>query len=202
MSQTTLDGFSLLRGFALPQSEALLAEVARIASLAPFRNMTTPGGQVMSAAMTNVGLGWVTDPHGYRYSAVDPESGLSWPVVPEVFLDLASRAAEAGGFPGYVPDGCLINRYEPGARISLHQDLDDGDRTAPIVSVSLGLPSVFQFGGLKRNDPLVDFELVHGDIAVWGGPARLAYHGVLPLETGSHPVTGGVRYNLTFRKAR
>jgi alkylated DNA repair protein (DNA oxidative demethylase) len=195
-------GAVLLRGRALPVDAALLAAIEAIAVRAPFRRMVTPGGFQMSVAMTNCGgVGWVTDRTGYRYDPRDPESGTTWPAMPEVFLTLARDAAQEAGFPGFVPDACLINRYEPGARLSLHQDKDERDYGQPVVSVSLGLPATFQFGGLKRGDRPLKVPLQHGDVVVWGGPARLVYHGVLALKEGEHPVLGRRRLNLTFRKA-
>jgi alkylated DNA repair protein (DNA oxidative demethylase) len=156
----------------------------------------------MSVAMTNSGrAGWVTDRSGYRYDAHDPTTGKPWPVMPDIFLSLARRAAAAGGFRGFEPDSCLINRYEPGARLTLHQDKNERDFSAPIVSVSLGLPAVFLFGGLRRNDRPRRLRLESGDIAVWGGPSRLVYHGVAPLADGDDPLTGRCRFNLTLRKA-
>jgi alkylated DNA repair protein (DNA oxidative demethylase) len=151
--------------------------------------------------MTNCGaLGWVSDGSGYRYDTRDPESGSRWPPMPEVFEVLASQAAARAGFEGFVPDACLVNRYEPGARLSLHQDKNEEDFDAPIVSVSLGLPAVFLFGSESRTDRPRRLRLSHGDVVVWGGPARLRYHGVLPLEEGHHPRMGRQRVNLTFRK--
>jgi alkylated DNA repair protein (DNA oxidative demethylase) len=165
--------------------------------------MLTPGGHQMSVAMTNCGnAGWVTDRTGYRYDGVDPESGQPWPAMPAVLRELAGDAAAAGGFEDFSPDACLINRYQPGARMSLHQDKDELDFAAPIVSVSLGLPAIFLFGGLKRSDKQARFRLVHGDIVVWGGASRLFFHGVAPLADGEHAVLGRQRINLTFRKAR
>ncbi len=161
--------------------------------------MTVPGGGRMSVAMTNAGVGWVADTKGYRYTREDPERGQPWPDMPPIFVDLAQRAAQAAGFD-FTPDGCLINRYEPGAKMGLHQDKNEGDYSAPIVSVSLGLPATFQFGGLKRSDPVEKISLHHGDVVVWGGPARKSFHGVLTLKPGHHAI-GGHRYNLTFRKA-
>ena len=156
----------------------------------------------MSVAMTNCGAaGWVTDRTGYRYDRHDPESGRRWPTMPDVFADLAAQAAARAGFDGFAPDACLVNHYEPGTRLSLHQDKDERDFEAPIVSVSLGLPAVFLFGGLHRAETPRRVPLAHGDVVVWGGPARLRYHGVLPLETGHHPLMGARRINLTFRKA-
>jgi len=194
------DGLRVLRGYALPRAEQLFAAVAEVTAQAPFRNMVTPGGHAMSAAMSNCGVGWVTDRRGYRYSEIDPETGARWPAIPAVIRALAEAAAGEAGFT-YQPDGCLINRYTPGAKMGLHQDLDEGDRAAPIVSVSLGLPAIFQFGGLNRTDPVERITLYHGDVVVWGGPSRLAYHGVLPLKDGMHPLTGRCRINLTIRKA-
>lgn len=196
------DGAMLLGGFARSIEAPLLAALADVIAAAPFRHMVTPGGYRMSVAMTNCGAaGWVTDRSGYRYDPVDPETGLRWPEMPAVFADLATRAASAAGFDGFVADACLINRYEPGARLSLHQDRNERDFGAPIVSVSLGLPATFLFGGLKRSDRPRRVPLVHGDVVVWGGPARLAFHGVMPLADGEHPLLGRQRINLTFRRA-
>ena len=193
---------TVLRGFALQFTDRLLAELDRIAAVAPFRRMVTPGGFTMSVAMTNCGsAGWVTDRTGYRYDPVDPASGKPWPPMPAVFRDLATTAAAQAGFAGFTPDACLINRYEPGTRLSLHQDKDERDYGSPVVSVSLGLPARFLFGGLKRSDPQTKIPLEHGDVVVWGGPARLAFHGVMPLANGVHPALGRQRINLTFRKA-
>lgn len=195
-------GAILLRGCALPQEVVVLAALQEIVAAAPFRRMNTPGGFQMSVAMTNCGdAGWVTDRSGYRYAANDPDSGKPWPAMPAVFRDLAVSAAREGGYPDFVPDACLINRYEPGARMSLHQDKDERDFTNPIVSVSLGLPATFQFGGARRTDPVEKIVLHHGDVVVWGGPSRLYYHGILTLKDGEHPQTGRARFNLTFRKA-
>ena len=197
------DGAVLLRGFARPIEEELIAAVRAIAAQSPFRRMTTPGGYQMSVAMTNCGeRGWITDHTGYRYDAIDPRSDAPWPAMPLVFCDLARRSAEEGAFVGFTPDACLVNRYEPGTRLSLHQDKDELDFSAPIVSVSLGLPAIFLFGGTARSDKPRRFRLVHGDVAVWGGPSRLAYHGVAPLADGEHALLGRERINLTFRKTR
>jgi DNA oxidative demethylase len=192
-------GAMLLRGFARDAAAALIAAVERTAAAAPFRHMITPGGFAMSVAMTNCGqFGWITDRKGYRYSAVDPESGKAWPAIPAGFRDLAVRAAEFAGFTGFAPDSCLINRYVAGARMSLHQDKDEADFAAPIVSVSLGLPATFLWGGTKRSDKPRRFRLESGDIVVWGGPARLNFHGVDTVADGDGPC----RYNLTFRRAK
>jgi alkylated DNA repair protein (DNA oxidative demethylase) len=195
-------GAVVLRGQALALAEAILVALRRVTAAAPFRHMVTPGGFTMSVAMTNCGAaGWVTDRAGYRYDPCDPDSGRPWPGMPVAFLHLAAASAVAAGFPGFVPDACLINRYQPGARLSLHQDRNERDMAAPIVSVSLGLPAVFQFGGLQRTDPVRRIAVQHGDVVVWGGPSRLRYHGVLPLADGEHPSLGRARVNLTFRKA-
>ena len=197
------EGAVLLRGFARPIEAELIADLRAIVAQSPFRHMTTPGGHQMSVAMTNCGnVGWVTDRSGYRYDADDPEAGKPWPAMPALFCKLAGQAAAQGGFDGFSPDACLINRYAPGARMSLHQDKDERDFGAPIVSVSLGLPATFLFGGLQRSDKPQRFRLQHGDIAVWGGPARLFFHGVAPLADGEHVLLGRQRINLTFRKAR
>ena len=195
-------GSLVLRGFAANEAECLYGEIGKIVASAPFRHMLTPGGFRMSVAMSNCGTaGWVTDQSGYRYEPNDPESGQPWPPIPAIFNRLAEAAAAAAGFPGFAPDACLINRYQPGAKMSLHQDKDERDLTQPIVSVSLGLPAVFQFGGLQRSATATRVTLTHGDVVVWGGPDRLRYHGVLALKAGEHPVVGACRLNLTFRKA-
>ena len=197
------DGAVLLRGFVKPFESELIASLREIIAQAPFRRMFTPGGHQMSVAMTNCGhAGWVTDHSGYRYDGIDPDSGKSWPAMPPVFRALAEAAAGEGGFEGFSPDACLINRYAPGARMSLHQDRNETDFGAPIVSVSLGLPATFLFGGPKRADRPQRYRLEHGDVVVWGGPSRLFFHGVAPLADGDHAVMGRQRINLTFRKAR
>jgi alkylated DNA repair protein (DNA oxidative demethylase) len=198
-----VEGAVLLRGFAGPLEADLIAALRDIVAQAPFRHMQTPGGHRMSVAMTNCGsLGWVTDRSGYRYDGDDPEAARPWPAMPPSFRALAGQAAAKAGFDGFAPDACLINRYAPGARMSLHQDRDEVDFGAPIVSVSLGLPAIFLFGGLKRSDRPRRFRLQHGDVVVWGGPARLTFHGVAPLADGEHAVLGRQRINLTFRRAR
>jgi alkylated DNA repair protein (DNA oxidative demethylase) len=197
------EGAVLLRGFARAFEAELLPELRAIVQQAPFRHLITPGGHRMSVAMTNCGsVGWVSDSTGYRYDGIDPNSGQSWPVMPAVLCQLAAQAAVEGGFEGFAPDACLINRYTPGARMSLHQDKDEQDFAAPIVSVSLGLPAIFLFGGAKRADRPNRYRLEHGDVVVWGGPSRLFFHGVAPLADGEHAVMGRQRINLTFRKAR
>ncbi|MFY3384422.1 DNA oxidative demethylase AlkB [Paracidovorax sp. MALMAid1276] len=195
-------GAVVLRGFALPPAAGLLQAVDAIAAQSPFRHLITPGGKRMSVAMTNCGpLGWVSDRSGYRYDPVDPETGRPWPAMPALFKQLARDAAEAAGFAGFAPDACLINRYAPGTRLSLHQDRDEGHYAHPIVSVSLGIPALFLWGGAQRADRARRVPLLHGDVVVWGGPARLRFHGVLPLPEATHPLTGAHRINLTFRKA-
>jgi DNA oxidative demethylase len=197
------NGAYILRGFALDIVTALLAEVEHIETAAAFRHLETPGGFRMSVAMTNCGsVGWVSDRRGYRYTTHDPLSGQPWPPMPGVFSTLAESAARAAGFEGFKPDACLVNRYVPGARLTLHQDKDESDFSAPIVSVSLGLPAVFLFGGNARKDKHRRIPLQHGDVVVWGGAARLHHHAVLPLKDGHHPVLGRQRVNLTFRRAR
>lgn len=198
--ETLAEGAVILRRFARAQAGELIAQIAHVARHSPFRQMVTPGGYTMSVAMTNCGeRGWTTNQHGYLYSPDDPLTGKRWPAMPLAFRTLSDAASAAAGYPGFTPDACLINRYAAGAKLSLHQDKDEPNLRQPIVSVSLGLPAVFQFGGLKRNDPLKRVMLEHGDVVVWGGASRLFYHGILPLKAGHHDATGEVRYNLTFR---
>lgn len=190
----------LLRGFAREAAPRLLAELPGLLARSPWRHLITPGGQRMSVAMTNCGrLGWVSDRRGYRYEATDPMTGAPWPAMPPSYAALAAAAAQAAGFEGFAPAACLVNRYEPGARLSLHQDRDEGDFSAPIVSVSLGVPAVFLWGGARRADTPRRILLRHGDVVVWGGPSRLAYHGVAQVAPGVHELTGTSRINLTFR---
>ena len=195
------EGAVLLRSFALAEERLLVEEANRVAQEAAFRHLVTPGGYTMSVAMTNCGrVGWVSDRTGYRYDPVDPQTGVPWPALPASFLDIAIRAAAEAGFANCDPDACLINRYIAGAKLSLHQDRDEKDQWAPIVSVSLGLPAVFLWGGKRRTDRVRRLRLEGGDVVVWGGPARFVYHGVAPLSDGQHPLTGNTRLNLTFRK--
>jgi alkylated DNA repair protein (DNA oxidative demethylase) len=192
----------VLRGYALPWLERVLPELRAVLVQSPFRHMVTPGGFTMSAALSSCGaLGWTTSPQGYRYSSLDPERQQPWPSMPAVLRELAINAASAAGFDGFAPDACLINRYVPGARMSLHQDKNERDYNAPVVSLSLGLPAVFLFGGHQRSDKTQKISLFHGDVAVWGGVDRLRFHGVLPIKEGAHPRMGPQRINLTFRTA-
>ncbi|MGH8214513.1 MAG: DNA oxidative demethylase AlkB [Rhodanobacteraceae bacterium] len=196
-------GACVLRGFALGRATTLLAEIDRIAAVSSFRHLVTPGGKIMSVAMTNCGtVGWFSDRRGYRYAERDPETGKSWPTMPASFAQLAREAAHAAGFSDYAPDVCLVNRYEIGTRLTLHQDHDERDRRAPIVSVSLGLPATFLFGGVQRKDPQRRIPLAHGDVVVWGGTSRMRYHGVQSVKAAAHPLTGARRFNLTFRVAQ
>jgi alkylated DNA repair protein (DNA oxidative demethylase) len=192
----------LLPGAASDQAAALLAALQPVIAAAPWRHMVTPGGLRMSVAMSNCGqVGWISDRRGYRYEGNDPDRGRPWPPMPEALRQLALQAAATAGFAGFEPDACLVNRYLPGTRLSLHQDRNEHDLRAPVVSVSLGLPAMFLFGGLRRTDPAQRIALLHGDVVVWGGRQRLAFHGVTPLADGEHPLTGRCRINLTFRKA-
>lgn len=195
-------GALLLRGFALDGEAPLLAALRAVLAAAPLRRLSTPGGRRLSVASSNCGaLGWISDAAGYRYSRCDPCSARPWPALPEPFAELAAQAAARAGFAGFCADACLINRYRPGARMGLHQDRDERDLSQPIVSISLGLPATFLFGGLQRGERAQRVTLRHGDVLVWGGPARLRYHGVLPLAAGEHPRLGAQRFNLTLRRA-
>jgi DNA oxidative demethylase len=193
---------ALLPGFAAEEAAGLCAQVQEMLLTSPWRHMLTPGGQRMSVGMTNCGrVGWISDRAGYRYQSVDPQSGRQWPAMPCAWSKLAARAAALAGFERFEPDACLINRYEPGARLSLHQDRNERDMSAPVVSMSLGLPALFLFGGAQREDPTRRIVLFHGDVVVWGGTQRLAFHGIQPLADGEHAATGRCRINLTFRRA-
>ena len=195
-------GACVLRGLALAGEAELRRALDGIAQQAPFRHMITPGGFRMSVAMTNCGdCGWVSSPSGYRYAETDPVTGAPWPALPPVMLELARDAAAAAGFADFTPDACLVNRYEPGARLTLHQDKDERDFGQPIVSVSLGAPATFLFGGPKRKDRVNRVVVEHGDVVVFGGPSRLHYHGVAPLKASRHPFAGQARINLTLRRA-
>lgn len=197
------EGAVILRRRAREQAASLLAQVEAVAQSNPFHHRITPGGHRMSVAMTNCGdLGWSSDARGYQYTGEDSATGRRWPPMPQMFRLLAQACAQEAGFNYFQPDACLINRYEPGAKLSLHQDKDEKDLRQPIVSVSLGLPAVFQFGGFERGDAVQRVLLEHGDVVVWGGPSRLRFHGILPIKAGIHPLTEAFRYNLTFRRAR
>lgn len=201
-SQEVLKDVVLLRSFVAPVENEVLPALAAITQLAPLRHMMTPGGFAMSVATTSCGdLGWVSDKTGYRYAAFDPLTGKAWPQMPASFKQLAKQAASMAGFANFEPDACLINRYQVGARMGLHQDKDECDFNQPIVSVSLGIPAVFQIGGFSRSDKALKLPLYHGDVLVWGGESRLRFHGVLPVKAGNHPALGEYRVNLTFRKA-
>lgn len=200
--ETLAEGFTWIHNGIVKELPSLLDYLDQIRDQSPYRQMTTPGGYQMSVEMTNCGeAGWVTDRKGYRYAPEDPLTGKPWPPMPQLFLDIASHSATVAGFPNFVPDVCLINRYRPGSKLSLHQDRDEKDFTKPIVSISLGLPATFRFGGLTRSDKVRKLRLEHGDILVWGGPLRLAFHGIDILKDGEHPLLGSYRINLTFRKA-
>ena len=202
LSEELAAGACVLRGLALADDAELKRALAAVANAAPFRHMITPGGFRMSVAMTNCGgYGWVSDERGYRYSTADPQSGRRWPALPRVLAELAQRAAALAGYAGFAPDACLVNRYEPGSRLTLHQDKDERDFGQPIVSVSLGVPATFLFGGLKRKERVARVVLAHGDVVVFGGPSRLRYHGVSPLKPAQHAFAGQARINLTLRRA-
>jgi alkylated DNA repair protein (DNA oxidative demethylase) len=194
-------GAVLLRAFAREQAVTLLQATEAVLAQVPLRHMQTPGGYTMSVATASCGaLGWVSDAQGYRYAAHDPQSGQPWPPIPACLMELAARAAAEAGFADFSPEACLINQYVPGAKLSLHQDRDEKDLSAPIVSLSLGLPAIFLFGGSERSQRSQRYRLAHSDVVVWGGPSRLAFHGVAPLEEGDHALLGHRRINLTFRR--
>jgi len=200
--ETLCDGAVLLHGFALANDSDILDGVDSVLAQSPMRHMFTRSGLRLSVAMTNCGdYGWISDRRGYRYERLDPATGKPWPAMPPAFFELARAAAAVAGYPGFEPDACLVNRYEPGTRLTLHQDKNERDFAQPIVSVSLGIDAVFLFGGLERNDRPQRLPLRHGDVVVWGGPSRMRYHGVMPLKASSHPRLGECRINLTMRKA-
>lgn len=201
-SEQILPQALLLRGFALDDEAELLTALATLLSLSPLRKMYTPSGLPMSVTTTSCGnAGWVSDARGYRYSKYDSQSQQTWPAMPTIFSTLATHAAQVAGFENFSPDSCLINCYKIGAKMSLHQDKNEKDFSQPIVSVSLGLPATFLLGGLVREDKTIRVPLTHGDVLVWGGAARLFFHGILPVKAGTHPLLGEQRINLTFRKA-
>ena len=198
---TLLPEVVLLREFVA--TAPLLEQIARIAALAPFRRLRTPGGGRMSVAMTNCGpVGWHSDASGYRYVDRDPESGRPWPGIPEEFAALALAAATAAGFARFAPDCCLVNRYAVGTQMGTHRDFDELDLRQPIVSVSIGLPAVFVWRGATRSSPPLAVRVIDGDVLVWGGQARAGYHGVRRLAAPAHAAADAFRYNLTFRRGR
>jgi alkylated DNA repair protein (DNA oxidative demethylase) len=200
--QTISQDVTLLKGFALKSEVFLMRDVKLVIQQAPLRQMMTKTGLLMSVSVTNCGvLGWVSDRCGYRYVALDPLSKHPWPTMPDSFKKIAEKAAKEVGYLNFAPDVCLINQYHVGASMGLHQDKDEQDFTQPIVSVSLGIPARFQLGGLTRRDKTLNIPLMHGDVIVWGGEARLKFHGVLPIKANHHPTLGESRINLTFRQA-
>ena len=179
---------------------ALLADLRRIIADAPLFTPTMPrSGKPMSVRMTNCGpLGWVTDQErGYRYQATHPETGKPWPPIPRMLLDLWN---EVGGYAA-PPEACLVNYYAGGAKMGLHQDKDEEDFSAPVLSVSLGDTGSFRVGGTSRKDPTVKYELKSGDVVVLGGEDRLAYHGIDRVLRGTSDLLAeGGRFNLTLRR--
>jgi DNA oxidative demethylase len=200
--QTALaPGALLMRGFGRAGDVDILQAVESVIAQAPLRHLQTPGGYTMSIQTTRCGsMGWVSEPGGYRYAASNPGTQQPWPTMPPCLLDFAVRAATEAGYPDFVPDSCMINQYLPGTKLGLHQDRDERDLRAPVVSLSLGLPAIFLFGGLQRAGKTQRYRLAHGDVVVWGGPSRLAFHGVLPVAEGDHALLGRRRVNVTFRK--
>ena len=190
-------GAVLMRGLALPQDREFLAAVDTITAAAPVHHAVTPSGLPMGVMVTDCG-----DSRAFanRWDPANPTHKRVWPPMPVVLRDFAIRCAVRAGFPKFRPDACHINQYEAGIKLGLHQDRHECDMTQPIVSVSFGLECVFLFGGLQRMDKPRHILLEHGDVFVWGGPARMCFHGVQPLKPGSHPLTGPYRINLTFRK--
>jgi alkylated DNA repair protein (DNA oxidative demethylase) len=213
--QPVLPDVWLLKNYVALNETSILQDLASVIKQAPLRNMLTPMGFAMSAAMTNCGdLGWLSDRKGYRYDAINPINNLAWPKMPESFLALAKQAATLAGFSDFLPDACLINQYKIGASMGLHQDKNEMDFTQPIVSVSLGLPAIFLFGGAQRRDKPLKVPLQHGDVLVWGNKARLNFHGILAVKSNqnsnlnsvahtdlNHAYLNQHRVNLTFRKA-
>lgn len=191
----------LLPGYATSQAIELCSAIDTVLLQSPLRHYQTRMG-LMSVGMSCCGaLGWVADTRGYRYSALDPNNGQPWPGLPDSIRNLAQSAASDCGFDGFEPDACLINEYQLGAKMGLHQDRDERDMRWPIVSISLGMTAQFQFGGATRRAPVHRFDLVHGDVLVWGGRTRLNFHGVAPLDGSPHPLLGARRWNLTLRRA-
>jgi len=196
-----LAGVTLLPCFA--DSSVLKPAIQSVCDLSPLRNMTTRRGHSIQVSMTNCGtVGWVSDTRGYRYTTLDPITDAPWPDMPLPLLELARRAANLAGFAGFEPDACLINRYAPGLQMGAHQDRDEQDFSQPIVSVSLGIPARFFVIGERREGKSTPIDLSDGDVVVFGGPARLYYHGVRKLKPNVDPLWGSHRWNLTFRKAQ
>jgi len=194
-------GALLMRGFGRDDDVDILQAVESVIAQAPLRHLQTPGGYTMSIQTTRCGsMGWVSEPGGYRYAPSNPSTRAPWPAMPQCLLDFAVRAATEAGYPDFVPDSCMVNQYLPGNKLGLHQDRDERDLRAPVVSLSLGLPAIFLFGGLQRTGKTQRYRLAHGDVVVWGGPSRLAFHGVLPVADGDHALVGRRRVNVTFRK--
>lgn len=201
LQEAIAPGAWLLREFAASRAAEIMAAIQAISADNPFRQLQTPGGHRMSVGLCNAGrFGWHSDEAGYRYLTQNPATGRAWPAIPETLIKLAQSAAEAAGYPDFSPQACLINRYAPGAKMALHQDKDERNFAAPIVSISLGLPATFLWGGLQRKDRAQKLPLLHGDVLVWGGPSRLRFHGVAPIIAGQHPLTGALRFNLTLRR--
>lgn len=204
--QTTVllaEGAMVLRRFATPVVVALMEGVEAVVAQSPLRRLIVPNGRPMRIEMTNCGLvGWVNIDGRYRYSRVDPLTGRSWPGMPATFRRIAGAAASAAGYPDFQPAVCIINRYAVGADLQMHQDRDDTQDRQPVVSVSLGLPAIFHFGGQGRGEKPLTIPLDDGDVVVWGGASRMHRHGVAPVAPGVHPRTGAYRYNLTFRTAK
>ena len=200
--ETITDDAVVLRQYLVNRSDELAEAIKTIEAKAPFRHMKTAGGFTMSAAITGCGdYGWISDRQGYRYSKVDPVTAQPWPEMPEVLKTIGKECARKAGYSDYNPDACLINRYSPGAKMSLHQDKDERDFTAPIVSISLGVPATFLFGGQQRADKTIKVPVMHGDVVVWGGTSRLFFHGVSTIKSAYHPFWGESRINITFRVA-
>ena len=202
-TEVLFPGAVLLHRYALKLERTFLDELDTLTKISPFRQMLTPGGRKFGVHNTSCGeVGWISDARGYRYVSIDPVSEQPWPTMPREFQQLATDAAEEGGFKHFIPDSCLVNRYAPDIKMSLHQDKDEADFSQPIVSVSLGMSATFVFGGLQRSDKLRRIDLHHGDVLVWGGPARLLFHGIQSIKDQPHPIMGAQRINLTFRRAK
>lgn len=196
------EGACWLPGFALPVMDALWPGLQQHLSEHPPQQMMTPMG-LMSVRTSSMGnWGWMGSEQGYGYSRLNPVTRLPWPAIPPAILQLAAAAALKAGYPGFVPDSCLINVYEPGSKMGLHQDKDEMDFSQPIISVSLGIPATFLFGSAKRSDKPIKIPLQHGDVVVWGGASRRFYHGVAQMKANTHPLIGAQRINLTLRKAK